>query len=76
MLDERLAETEPESLTAENESLRLLLEQADLDAKALILQVGIDAKEREASDQLQRLALAGIPIAGQLPGGKAPLAGQ
>jgi DNA-binding NtrC family response regulator len=50
-----ISETEPESLTAENESLRLLLEQADLDAKALILQVGIDAKEREASDKLQRL---------------------
>src|SRR5580698_5463722 len=50
-----IAETEPESLTAENESLRLLLEQADIDAKALILQVGIDAKEREASDKLQTL---------------------
>jgi two-component sensor histidine kinase/ActR/RegA family two-component response regulator len=50
-----ISETEPESLTAENESLRLLLEQADLDAKALILQVGIDAKEREASDKLQTL---------------------
>jgi two-component sensor histidine kinase/ActR/RegA family two-component response regulator len=47
--------TEPEFLTAENESLRLLLEQADIDAKALILRVGIDAKEREASDKLQTL---------------------
>ncbi len=50
-----ISETEQEGLTAENESLRLLLEQADLDAKALILRVGIDAKEREASDRLQTL---------------------
>jgi two-component sensor histidine kinase len=49
------SDAEQESLTAENESLRLLLEQAEIDAKALILQVGIDAKEREASDKLQTL---------------------
>jgi two-component sensor histidine kinase/FixJ family two-component response regulator len=48
-------ETEQEDLTAENEGLRLLLEQAKIDAKALILRVGIDAKEREASDKLQTL---------------------
>jgi CheY-like chemotaxis protein len=47
-----------ESLTAENDSLRLLLEQASIDAKALLAQAGIDAKEREAADKLQKLILA------------------
>lgn len=42
-------------LTAENDSLRLLLEQAGIDAKALLAQAGIDAKEREAADKLQKL---------------------
>jgi two-component sensor histidine kinase/CheY-like chemotaxis protein len=42
-------------LTAENDSLRLLLEQADIDAKALLSQAGIDAKERQAADKLQKL---------------------
>jgi two-component sensor histidine kinase len=46
-----------EILTAENDSLRLLLEQADIDAKALLEQVGIEAKEREAADKLQKLIL-------------------
>jgi two-component sensor histidine kinase len=46
-----------EFLTAENDSLRLLLEQADIDAKALLAQAGIDAKEREAADKLQKLIL-------------------
>ena len=49
--------TEQDSLTAENDSLRLLLEQADIDAKALLAQAGIDAKEREAADKLQKLIL-------------------
>ena len=44
-------------LTAENNSLRLLLEQAGIDAKALLAQAGIDAKEREAADKLQKLIL-------------------
>lgn len=44
-----------ESLTAENDSLRLLLEQAVIDAKVLLAQAGIDAKEREAADKLQKL---------------------
>jgi two-component sensor histidine kinase/CheY-like chemotaxis protein len=44
-------------LTAENDSLRLLLEQAVIDAKALLAQAGIDAKEREAADKLQKLIL-------------------
>lgn len=44
-------------LTAENDSLRLLLEQASIDAQALLAQAGIDAKEREAADKLQKLIL-------------------
>jgi len=44
-------------LTAENDSLRILLEQASLDAKALLAQAGIDAKERESADKLQKLIL-------------------
>jgi len=46
-----------ENLTAENDSLRLLLEQAGIDAEALLAQAGIDAKEREAADKLQKLIL-------------------
>jgi two-component sensor histidine kinase len=49
--------TAQESLTAENDSLRLLLEQAGIDAEALLAQAGIDAKEREAADKLQKLIL-------------------
>src|ERR1700733_13821040 len=47
--------TSEEFLTAENDSLRLLLEQAGIDAKVLLAQAGIDAKEREAADKLQKL---------------------
>jgi two-component sensor histidine kinase len=47
----------PESLAAENVSLRLLLAQAEINAKGLLAQVGIDAQEREASDKLQKLIL-------------------
>jgi len=50
-------ETSQEYLSAENDSLRLLLEQAGIDAKALLAQAGIDAKEREAADKLQKLIL-------------------
>jgi two-component sensor histidine kinase len=46
-----------EFLAAENVSLRLLLTQAEFNAQALLAQVGIDAKEREASDKLQKLIL-------------------
>jgi two-component sensor histidine kinase len=46
-----------EFLAAENVSLRLLLTQAELDAQTLLAQAGIDAKEREASDKLQKLIL-------------------
>jgi two-component sensor histidine kinase/CheY-like chemotaxis protein len=44
-------------LSAENDSLRLLLEQAGIDAEALLAQAGIDAAEREAADSLQKLIL-------------------
>jgi two-component sensor histidine kinase len=49
--------TQEDALSAENANLRLLLEQADVDAQALLAQAGIDAKEREAADKLQRLIL-------------------
>lgn len=42
-------------LSAENDSLRVLLEQAGIDAKTLLIQAGIDAKERETADKLQKL---------------------
>ena len=44
-------------LSAENDSLRLLLEQAGIDAQTLLVQAGIDAEEREAADKLQKLIL-------------------
>ncbi len=44
-------------MSAENDSLRLLLEQAGIDANTLLIQAGIDAKEREAADKLQKLIL-------------------
>src|SRR5712691_6730165 len=46
-----------EVLTAENVSLRLLLTQAKLSAEKLLAQAGIDAREREAADKLQKLIL-------------------
>lgn len=46
-----------ETLTAENDSLRLLLEQAGIDAEVLLAQAGIEAKEREAAGKLQELVL-------------------
>src|ERR1700674_928586 len=44
-------------LTAENNTLPLLLEQEGIDAQVLLAQAGIDAKEREATDKLQKLIL-------------------
>jgi two-component sensor histidine kinase len=44
-------------LSAENDSLRVLLEQAGIDAKVLLKQAGIDAREREVADKLQKLIL-------------------
>jgi two-component sensor histidine kinase len=46
-----------EFLAAENVSLRLLLAQAEINAQGLLAQAGIDAKEREAADKLQKLIL-------------------
>jgi two-component sensor histidine kinase len=46
-----------ELLTAENVSLRLRLTQAKLSAETLLAQAGIEAKEREAADKLQKLIL-------------------
>ena len=56
-VDTLSSSTSQEFLTAENGSLRLLLAQAAIDAKALLAQAGIDAKEREAADKLQKLIL-------------------
>jgi two-component sensor histidine kinase/ActR/RegA family two-component response regulator len=53
----QIRSTAQDFLSAENDSLRLLLEQAGIDAKALLAQAGIDAKEREAADKLQKLIL-------------------
>jgi two-component sensor histidine kinase/CheY-like chemotaxis protein len=44
-------------LSAENDSLRLLLEQAGIDAQALLIQAGIEAEQRDAADKLQKLIL-------------------
>jgi two-component sensor histidine kinase len=46
-----------EFLAAENVSLRLLLAQAEIDALSLLTKAGIDAREREAADKLQKLIL-------------------
>jgi two-component sensor histidine kinase len=46
-----------ETLKAENDGLRLLLEQAGINAELILAQAGIDAKEREAADKLQQLML-------------------
>src|ERR1700710_333929 len=57
-LDEASDPTSPQELLAEeNVSLRLLLTQARLSAETLLAQAGIDAKEREAADKLQKLIL-------------------
>jgi two-component sensor histidine kinase len=44
-------------LAEENISLRLLLVQAEIDAQSLLTTAGIDAREREAADKLQKLIL-------------------
>lgn len=44
-------------LSAENDSLRLLLEQARIDTQALLVQAGIEAEQRDAADKLQKLIL-------------------
>lgn len=42
-------------LSAENDVLRLLLEQAEIDAQALLVQAGMDAEQRDSADRLQKL---------------------
>ena len=44
-------------LLAENDSLRLLLEQAGIDAQSLLIQAGMEAEQRDAADKLQKLML-------------------
>src|SRR3984893_14723811 len=44
-------------LSAENDSLRLLLEQAGIDAKALLAQARIDPQQRERADKTHKLVL-------------------
>jgi two-component sensor histidine kinase/CheY-like chemotaxis protein len=44
-------------LLAENDTLRLLLDQAGIDAQALLIQAGIEAEQRDAADKLQKLIL-------------------
>src|SRR4029077_11356264 len=51
------AEPHQDFLAAENVSLRLLLEQAEINSRSLLAKAGIDAREREASDKLQKLIL-------------------
>jgi len=46
-----------EFLKAENAGLRMLLEQAGIDARELLAQAGIDAAQRETADRLQKLIL-------------------
>lgn len=51
------AESHEDFLAAENLSLRLLLAQAEINTRSLLAKAGIDAREREASDKLQKLIL-------------------
>jgi two-component sensor histidine kinase len=51
------AEPHQDFLAAENVSLRLLLAQAEINTRGLLVKAGIDAEEREASDELQKLIL-------------------
>jgi two-component sensor histidine kinase len=51
------AEPHQDFLEAENVSLRLLLAEAEINTQGLLAKAGIDAKEREAADKLQKLIL-------------------
>jgi two-component sensor histidine kinase len=51
------AESLEDALAAENVSLRLLLAQAEINTRSLLATAGIDARERETSDKLQKLIL-------------------
>src|SRR4029078_9722829 len=46
-----------DELAAENVSLRLLLAQVESDGQGLLAPAGIDARERDAADKLQKLIL-------------------
>src|ERR1700720_895699 len=46
-----------EFLRAENTGLRLLLEQAEIEAEALLAQAGLGVPARDAADKLQKLIL-------------------
>lgn len=45
------------ALIAENDSLRLLLEQASINAEKLLTQVAVQERERETGDKLQKLIM-------------------
>src|SRR6202161_3509770 len=49
-----------EFLKAENVGLRMLLEQASIDAKTLLAQAGIDAEQRDNADRLQKVILEAL----------------
>jgi two-component sensor histidine kinase len=49
------AEPHQDFLAAENDSLRLLLAQAEINTRSLLANAGIEARKREAADQLQKL---------------------
>jgi two-component sensor histidine kinase len=51
------AEPHQDFVAAENVSLRLLLAQADINTRSLLAKAGMEAREREASDKLQKLIL-------------------
>jgi two-component sensor histidine kinase/DNA-binding NarL/FixJ family response regulator len=46
-----------EALSAENDVLRFLLEQASVDAAKLLAQAGIEAEQRATANELQRLVM-------------------
>jgi two-component sensor histidine kinase len=50
-------ESYEDALATENDSLRLLLVQAEINTSDLLARAGIDAREREASDKLHKLML-------------------
>jgi two-component sensor histidine kinase len=57
LLQDRPPAPQQDALAAENASLRLLLTAAEINASGLLRQAGIDAREREASEKLQKLIL-------------------
>jgi two-component sensor histidine kinase len=51
------ADPHQDFLAAENVSLRLLLAQAEINTRSLLANAGIEARECEACDKLQKLIL-------------------